>query len=400
MGDGESQIQRGWYEAEDVREAARGRWFDVLCRFGVPGELLGGRHGPCPGCGGRDRFRFDDRNGEGSFICSQGGGELLSGDGLACLAHAKGWEWKRAVEEVGRYLLPDVVRRDKGKGERGKVADEGVAAKPVAERGPKRPPFDVGKLEEFVRGVPAVTREWVKSRSRVPVHKVTAEDFLFTLYKDNERVLVFTSEYSQGDFLHWVGHGSYRLAEERGVKAVESKLPGTGKCGVWFLTNPVTGQWAQGDAKRKVLEDGSVLMEPQWSRRSWRSVTAWRYMVLESDEAPEELWLRALVKLELPIAAIYSSGGRSLHALVKVDAESKLQWDGLRDVVAKMLCPIGADGGALSAVRLSRLPFCYREGKKDKDGRYVRFEEPRLQELIYLDPEPEVRALLTRRVAV
>ncbi|MDI5829610.1 hypothetical protein MJN51_36035, partial [Salmonella enterica subsp. enterica serovar Kentucky] len=35
------------------------------------------RHAPCPACGGKDRFRFDD-NGRGSFICNQCG----AGDGL------------------------------------------------------------------------------------------------------------------------------------------------------------------------------------------------------------------------------------------------------------------------------------------------------------------------------
>jgi len=51
-----------------------------------------------------------------------------------------------------------------------------------------------------------------------------------------------------------------------------------------------------------------------------------------------------------------------------------------------LVCPLGADPGALTAVRLTRLPFCFREGTKPKDGPYIRYEKPRLQELLYLAP--------------
>ena len=43
-------------------------------------------HTPCPVCGGKDRFRFDNLNGTGSFICSQGGQETKGSDGLSLLA--------------------------------------------------------------------------------------------------------------------------------------------------------------------------------------------------------------------------------------------------------------------------------------------------------------------------
>ena len=38
-----------------VAQAARGRWHDLLPALGVPAAALSRRHGPCPGCGGRDR---------------------------------------------------------------------------------------------------------------------------------------------------------------------------------------------------------------------------------------------------------------------------------------------------------------------------------------------------------
>lgn len=47
----------------DVRTAAAGRWRAILLSLGVNERALSGKHGPCPLCGGRDRFRFDDKDG-------------------------------------------------------------------------------------------------------------------------------------------------------------------------------------------------------------------------------------------------------------------------------------------------------------------------------------------------
>lgn len=59
----------------------RGRWREVLGSIGVPTDALINRHGPCPVCGGVDRFRFDDKEGLGTFICSRcgpGDGPMLA----------------------------------------------------------------------------------------------------------------------------------------------------------------------------------------------------------------------------------------------------------------------------------------------------------------------------------
>ena len=69
---------------KSVKNAANGKWPEILSNAGIPFAQLKNHHGPCPGCGGQDRFRFDNLNGDGTFICSQGGlGEIA---GEACLA--------------------------------------------------------------------------------------------------------------------------------------------------------------------------------------------------------------------------------------------------------------------------------------------------------------------------
>ncbi|MHB8408287.1 MAG: DUF7146 domain-containing protein [Acidiferrobacterales bacterium] len=87
----------------DIKDAARGQWPDILMRLGIPAEYLRNRHGPCPGCGGTDRFRFDDRE-EGRFFCSQGGGDALSGDGLTLLGHVHGWTFSQTANAVAGTL--------------------------------------------------------------------------------------------------------------------------------------------------------------------------------------------------------------------------------------------------------------------------------------------------------
>lgn len=403
---------RGFFDARDVLDAARGRWETTLGRLGVNTALLTSRHGPCPGCGGRDRFRFDDKDGEGTFICSQGGGGNLAGNGLTLLAHVTGWQWKRCVEEVGRLYLSDSSRRfggaaDAESGESERSFHEPLPDAPRSEM-ESVPKFREERLRSFIEGMPDVTRDDLRAMSPVSLGAARPVDFFEALYDADERALVFTNFYSQGDFLYWVGRGgSYRLSQERGVKAVVSPLPTTAREGVWFLCNPVNGLWEPGEGGQKLerLPHGipgppqMVTVPAKWQRRSWRTVTSFRYAVLESDTVDEGRWLKVLMKLPVPIVAIYTSGGKSLHALVRIDARSKLEWDmmvrgkspGLarrQTALMDLVCPLGADAAALTAVRLTRLPFCFREGTKPKNGPYRRYEKPALQELLYLSMVP------------
>ena len=147
------------------------------------------------------------------------------------------------------------------------------------------------------------------------------------------------------------------------------------------------GKWHEA----KYLEDGGR----RKSRRSESALTGFPYMVLESDELGEDDWLKVLVRLKLPIAAIYTSGSKSIHALVRVGAESKAEWDHMRNELQPLLTALGADGAAMSAVRLTRLPFTLRRGSEKRDGSYVAWQTPGRQELLWLDAQPETRGLVS-----
>ena len=59
-------------------DMARGKWKGILAELGVDAKCLVNRHGPCPICHGTDRFRFDDKAGNGTYFCSGCG----AGDGM------------------------------------------------------------------------------------------------------------------------------------------------------------------------------------------------------------------------------------------------------------------------------------------------------------------------------
>lgn len=84
----------------DVRETAAGRWPGILVALGVDAALLTGKHTACPICGGKDRFRFDDKDGRGTFFCSH----CRAGDGFTLLERFKGWDFKTAAREVEQLV--------------------------------------------------------------------------------------------------------------------------------------------------------------------------------------------------------------------------------------------------------------------------------------------------------
>jgi putative DNA primase/helicase len=83
-----------------VRDIAKGRWKEILPALGIDPKFLQNRHGPCPICGGDDRFRWDDQYGQGGFICSQCGG----GDGFRLAGRVTGQTFKQLADKVEEIL--------------------------------------------------------------------------------------------------------------------------------------------------------------------------------------------------------------------------------------------------------------------------------------------------------
>jgi len=320
------------------------------------------------------------------------------------MKHVTGKDFPEVLRMVGEVVLGEGGRHRRSEGG-GRRSNEGVVRAPVREREEWIPPYDVKRLRDFVKAVPAEAGEaaWLMERSPVDVGAIASPgEFLERVYAPGERVMVCTRYKGQGDFLWEVGRGGFRLSDDPGVRAVRSALPTDGgRDGVWFLSNPVDGRWYPNPRQGGKL-----------SRRSQESVTGYPFLVLENDESKklhyaageaakagkveeatryreeayeaERLWKRFLACVPLPIVAIYSSGGSSWHALARVDQPDKPSFDaylrggeGVGPGAKRLLPAFGADPNAMTAVRLTRLPGCTRNGK--------------LQRLIYLNPGAAAR---------
>ena len=101
-----------------VLEQARGRWPSIFDELGIQVQT-NGLHGPCPVCGGKDRFRFDDKQGRGTWFCNQC--RPKSGDGLALIQKVKGWEFRTALPWVAKAISYREEESGNGRGKRSPV---------------------------------------------------------------------------------------------------------------------------------------------------------------------------------------------------------------------------------------------------------------------------------------
>jgi len=82
--------------ADEIHARLATSWPQVLVQLGIAEATLQNKHGPCPACGGKDRFRFDNKHGRGDYICGQCG----AGDGFKLLERVYGWQFSEARRQV------------------------------------------------------------------------------------------------------------------------------------------------------------------------------------------------------------------------------------------------------------------------------------------------------------
>ncbi len=175
------------------------------------------------------------------------------------------------------------------------------------------------------------------------------------------------------------------------------------------LINVVTNYYLDAEGKARPADVGVTLPRDEMIRRLTRgefrsaaggwlrmnpldgrgiadaNVTRFRFALVECDKLPLEMQLSWLAKLPLPIADILTSGGRSLHAWVHVEADTL---DEYRRTVSRMLALLakfGVDTANKNPARMSRLPGVVRQIGADGDGR---------QRLLFLNPLPKQKTIL------
>lgn len=179
-------------------------------------------------------------------------------------------------------------------------------------------------------------------------------DYLKVLFKPDEYVsFVCESEENQDGKLAPARKGTYGFTAGQLIDRLMKNPDDIGaaigdynpEAGAWIRANPVDG---------KGVND--------------RNVTAFRHVLVESDQLSVDRQLDKIIQLNLPCAAVVSSGSKSVHAIVKVDAKDEKEY---KERVRKIyqICEdngFPVDHADKNPARLSRLPGVDRAGKHQK----------------------------------
>lgn len=231
-----------------------------------------------------------------------------------------------------------------------------------------------------------------------PVKDLTT--YLDTLYDADEYVGYVTKSWEK-DGRHLPQRGNFdrsagQLIELLGkCKGDIGSVVGDYKpeIGAWIRFNPLDGKGIRDD-----------------------NVTAYRFALIESDEMSLERQNALLRELELPIAAMVYSGGKSIHAIVRVDADTMAEYrkrvDFLYEVCKRN--SLDLDRQNRNPSRLSRMPGVMREGRKQflvgtNIGKksWQEWEEwvtdlnddlPDIEDMDFGDDEPELAPELIRGI--
>lgn len=174
--------------------------------------------------------------------------------------------------------------------------------------------------------------------------------YLETLFESTENVGFVTRCYEQENrFLPtkgvWAKTAGQLIQELESCKGDIGKVIGDydERAGAWIRFNPLDGKDCKND-----------------------NVTDYRYALVESDSTELEKQNAIIRELELPVACLVYSGGKSIHAIVRIEAadyhEYRKRVDYLYNICKKN--GIEVDQQNRNPSRLSRMPGIIRNGKK------------------------------------
>jgi hypothetical protein len=218
-------------------------------------------------------------------------------------------------------------------------------------------------IEGFLSGFRCTEADlWESSPVRLPENwERDAEAVVSVLFRQTDRINVVWETAFSGAKPQPVGYGLTRKQSEW-IAEFRRNGPPSGLGGCWIRLNPLSGAGV-----------------------SDTDVTDYRFLLLEADDVPLALQIAFFARLPLPITAIISSGGRSLHAWVQVKAPGISEFRETAARIFRALEPFGIDQANKNPGRLSRLPGVNREiggiGQKR-------------QRLLYLNPNPECRPII------
>lgn len=178
--------------------------------------------------------------------------------------------------------------------------------------------------------------------------------YLETLFNDEDIVGYVTKSWVNEDGKHVPTQGSYKktagqlIADLRNCKGDIGAVMGDydPEAGAWIRFNPLDGQGCKNS-----------------------NVTEYRYALVECDDMDLAKQNALIRELELPVACLVYSGGKSIHAIVKVDAADNKEYRKRVDYLYKICKKNGLiiDEQNKNPSRLSRMPGI----KRGKNKQYL-----------------------------
>lgn len=180
-----------------------------------------------------------------------------------------------------------------------------------------------------------------------PVHELIT--YLQTLFQSTENVGYVTEVYNNEDKLspkkgNWDRTAGQLIEELRKYNDIGSVFGDSNpQAGAWIRFNPLDGNGIKND-----------------------NVTDYRYALVESDTVSLGKQNAIMRELELPIACMVFSGKKSIHAIVKVEAQDYQEYKKRVEYLYKVCEKNGlkVDTQNKNPSRLSRMPGIIRNGHK------------------------------------
>lgn len=190
----------------------------------------------------------------------------------------------------------------------------------------------------------------------VPVRKPTEDLILYleTLFEPEDHVGYVTNDAWKNEEGKWVpAKGVYDRTAGELIASLHRYPDDIGATvGDW---KPEAGAWIRFNA----LDGEGVRNE---------NVTGFRFALVESDSMPIDEQIAIYRRQELPIAALVSSAGKSVHAIVRVDAQDAQEYRRRVTFLYDFLAARGlkVDTQNRNPSRLSRMPGVTRNGQLQK----------------------------------
>ena len=175
--------------------------------------------------------------------------------------------------------------------------------------------------------------------------------YLDTLFQDDDYVGYVSNDVWKNDDKWMPSKGVFNRTKKELVESLKKHPDDLGatigdwkeECGAWIRFNPLDGKGVKNE-----------------------NITSFRYCLVESDSISISEQDALLRKFQLPIATLTLSAGKSLHAIVKVDAENADEYrervDTIYDYLEKNNMPV--DRQNRNPSRLSRMPGVTRGGNE------------------------------------